>query len=127
MGLLDQIGDLVDKGGGTDKLMGAAMDLVGGKDGLQDLVSKFDKAGIGNIAQSWLDKGDNKAVSADQVREALSDEQLQKAADEAGVDKDQAAEGLAGMLPGLIDKLTPDGQIPDLGDLKDIAGKFLGR
>ena len=39
--------------------------------------------------------------------------------------------GLAGMLPGLVDKLTPDGGLPGMdqigGMLKNIdIGKFLG-
>lgn len=133
MGLLDQIGDLFggDKkgggGGGADGLLGAAMGLVGGKDGLQGLLKKFDDAGLDDVVKSWFGKDDNKPLSADQVRNALGDEEVSRVAKEAGVSEDEAADGLAGMLPGLIDKITPDGKIPDLDDLKDLAGKFFGK
>ncbi len=131
MGLLDQVGDLLggDKGGGggPDKLLGAAMGVIGGKEGLQGLVSKLDSAGLGDLAKSWIGGGDNKAISPDEVRNALGDDEVHRVAKEAGVSDNEAADGLAGLLPGLIDKVTPDGQIPDLGDLKDLAGRFLGR
>jgi uncharacterized protein YidB (DUF937 family) len=32
--------------------------------------------------------------------------------------------GLAGMLPGLVDKLTPDGNIPGAGQIGDLLGKI---
>jgi uncharacterized protein YidB (DUF937 family) len=127
MGLLDQVTDMLGGDGGRDKLLGAAMGLVGGKDGLQGLVSKLDAAGLGDQARSWIGSGDNKAVSPAEVRQALGDDELHKVAQEAGVNDDEAADGLAGLLPEVISKLTPDGKMPDIGDLKDIAGKFLGR
>ena len=130
MGLLDQVTDMLGGdggGGGRDKLLGAAMGLLGGKEGLQGLVSKLDAAGLGDQAKSWIGSGDNKAVSPAEVRQALGDDELHKVAQEAGVNDDEAADGLAGLLPDVISKLTPDGKMPDIGDLKDIAGKFLGR
>lgn len=128
MGLLDSVGDLLGggKGGGADKLLGAAVDLIG-KDGLQGVVSKLDAAGLGDLAKSWIGGGDNKAISPDEVRNALGDDEVRRVAEKAGVSEPEAADGLAGLLPGLIDKVTPDGKLPDLGDLKDLAGKFLGR
>jgi len=54
MGLLDQVTDMLGGDGGRDKLLGAAMGLVGGKDGLQGLVSKRDAPG--DQACGWMGK-----------------------------------------------------------------------
>lgn len=132
MGLFDQISDLVSDsaggggGGMRDKLVGSVMDMVG-KDGVQGLVSRFDAAGLADLAKSWVGTGDNKNIDAAQVRQALGSEKLGAMARDAGVTDDQAAEGLAGVLPQLIDKLTPGGGMPDLGELQKLAGKFLNR
>jgi uncharacterized protein YidB (DUF937 family) len=126
MGLLDQVSDLLG-GGGADGLTKAAMKLVGGNEGLQGLVGKLDAAGLAEMAQSWVGTGDNKAISPDQVRAALGEDEVHRAATEAGISDDEAAGGLAEMLPDLVNRLTPDGKLPDLGELQQLAGKFLGK
>ena len=40
---------------------------------------------------------------------------------------DEAASGLAGALPDIVDKLTPDGKLPDAGGLDDVLGRLLGK
>jgi uncharacterized protein YidB (DUF937 family) len=126
MGLLDQVSDLLG-GGGADGLTKAAMKLVGGNEGLQGLVGKLDAAGLAEMAQSWIGTGDNTAISPEQVRAALGDDEVHRAAQEAGISDDEAAGGLAEMLPDLVNRLTPDGKLPDLGELQQLAGKFLGK
>jgi len=129
MGLFDQVSDLLGDGGGGggNGLMNAAMKMVGGGEGLQGLVGKLDAAGLAELAQSWVGTGDNKAISPDQVRAALGDDEVHRAAQEAGISDDEAASGLAGLLPDLVNRLTPDGKLPDLGELQQLAGKFLGK
>jgi uncharacterized protein YidB (DUF937 family) len=46
---------------------------------------------------------------------------------EAGVDRDEAAEEMSKALPEVVDKLTPNGEIPPEGDLSSIIGQVLGR
>ncbi|WP_314253341.1 YidB family protein [Streptomyces kutzneri] len=69
--------------------------------------------------------GDNQSVSGAQIAEALPDEALQKAAAQAGVSPQEAADQIAQALPAAVDKLSPEGQLPD-GSLEDIirAQKF---
>jgi uncharacterized protein YidB (DUF937 family) len=47
-------------------------------------------------------------------------------AQHAGVSTDAVKSALASALPGLIDKLTPNGQLPDLSQLSGLFGKFTG-
>lgn len=136
MGLLDGVlGQVIGKVGGNDqamKMVETVAGMIGGGGGaggsgagLQGLVEKFQAGGLGDLAASWIGTGDNKAVTADQVRSALGDDEVQRVADEAGVSKDEAASGLAALLPELVDKVTPDGLVPDAGALAERLQKLL--
>lgn len=133
MGLLDDLaGGALGKllgGGDTGKLVQVAMGMLGGAGGLSGLLEKFQGAGLKEQADSWVSTGDNREIGADDVRQALGDDEVARVAEEAGVSKDEAAGGLAQLLPQLIDKLTPDGDVPDQGGLMDrlgSLGKLLG-
>jgi uncharacterized protein YidB (DUF937 family) len=89
--------------------VGPMLEQVGGVDGL---VKKFESAGLGNLAKSWIGTGSNESVSPGQVKEALGKEQLEQVASEANVSTDEAAEALSKVLPDAVDNLTPGGEIP---------------
>lgn len=134
MGLLDGVlGQVIGRVGGNDqavKMVETVAGMIGGGEGgsgagLQGLVEKFQAGGLGDLAASWIGTGDNKAVSADQVRSALGDDEVRRVADEAGVSQDEAASGLAALLPELVDKVTPDGLVPDAGALAERLQKLL--
>jgi uncharacterized protein YidB (DUF937 family) len=61
--------------------------------------------------------GDNEPLTADQVRQALSPEQLQQIADRAGISVDEAADQVAAALPEVVNQVTPDGQVPADADV----------
>jgi uncharacterized protein YidB (DUF937 family) len=129
MSFLDSIGGLggvVDKLGGSDKVMGMAKGLLDQAGGVDGLVQKFQGAGAGGKAESWVGTGDNQPVSPEEVTRALGDQEVEAVAQEAGVSKDEAAGGLAQLLPQLVDRLTPEGKVPDAGGLQGQLGKLLG-
>jgi len=136
MGLLDDLaGGALGKlmgGGNSGKLVQVAMSMLGGAGGLgglSGLLSKFQGAGLKDQADSWVSKGDNQEITADNVTQALGHEEVARVAEEAGVSQEEAAGGLAQLLPQLIDKVTPDGDVPDEGGLMDklgSLGKLLG-
>lgn len=136
MGLLDNLKDMVGDraaagGLGLDpKLIEAAMALIQKAGGLSGLLAKFEQGGLSDLVQSWLGKGGNLALSGDQVKQALGSDIVGDVAEKLGTDQDEAAGGLAKVLPFLIDKLSPDGQAPDDADvsgaLKGLVGKLLG-
>jgi uncharacterized protein YidB (DUF937 family) len=80
--------------------------------GLTDLKEKFSQSGIGHIFASWIAKGPNQAVSPDQLDQVLGAGKIKELADKAKVSVADARASLAQLLPNLVDKLTPDGQIP---------------
>lgn len=103
-------------GGGADilgALLGALMSRGGGGNNpLGGLLEGLTKAGLTDQTQSWVGPGENQPVTGDQVRQAVPDDALRQAAEQAGVSPEQAADQIAQVLPGTVDKLTPNGQLP---------------
>jgi uncharacterized protein YidB (DUF937 family) len=84
---------------------------------LTGLINKLTSGGLGNLVQSWVGKGKNLPLSADQVKSALDAKTLSGIAGQLGVSENAAASKVAGALPQLINKLTPDGLVPDQATL----------
>lgn len=80
--------------------------------GLQGLVESFKKKGLGDIAASWVSTGQNLPVSPDQIQQVLGKGQIQQIAQKLGIDPAQVSQGLSQLLPQVVDKLTPKGNIP---------------
>lgn len=100
----------------------------GGHGGLGGLMAKFQQAGLGGAMNSWVGPGENQAVSGDQVTSALGEDTISDLAAKMGMSQSDAAGQLSSILPGLIDKLTPNGQAPvgGLGNSGDLMGMLSG-
>lgn len=103
----------------------------GGIGGLGGLLGKFTNAGLGSKANSWVGSGDNEPLDPDEVEQALGADEVERIAQQAGVSHDEAKSGLAGMIPGLVDKMSPAGSVPT-GALGKVMkgldfGSILGR
>jgi uncharacterized protein YidB (DUF937 family) len=138
MGLLDQLaGQLTGSQGAQNQdpgsqsnLLGGVMNLINNAGGLQGILQQLQSGGIRDQVASWVGTGENLPVSGNQITNALGAENITQIAQQAGVEPRQAASGLAQVLPQIIDKLTPDGQVPqnDLlaQGLNLLRGKFFG-
>ena len=80
--------------------------------GLGGLVEQFQRAGLGEVIGSWISTGRNLPVSAEQIGQALGSDTVAQIAQRLGVDPAQAAGQLSHLLPEVIDRLTPNGQLP---------------
>jgi uncharacterized protein YidB (DUF937 family) len=80
--------------------------------GLAGMVKTFAQAGLAEQVGSWVGKGANLPVSADQIRQALGNEQLQSMAKKLGLNTESVAGVLSQVLPKVVDHLTPTGQVP---------------
>jgi uncharacterized protein YidB (DUF937 family) len=134
MGLMDSIKKMVGgsggSGGGAD-LMGMLTGLLSGQGemgaklgGLSGILDKFRNAGFADKVQSWLGQGPNEPVSGDEVEQALGKDNLDEMATKAGTSETEVKNGLAGLLPGLVDKLTPDGKLPGMDQISGLLGKI---
>ncbi len=103
-----------------------------GMGGLGGMLSKLQQGGLASKANSWVSTGENEAVEPDELEQALGTDTVAKLASEAGVSHNEAKSGLASMLPGLVDKLTPGGSVPGADQLGGLLkgldlGKLLGK
>ena len=115
-GDLGAIGDMITSNPDLMKAAGSLLDSsdssVGGANGLNDLLGQLSASGLGDQVSSWLSSGGNKSVSADQLSSVLNSDTLRQFAEKAGIDPNQASAALAQVLPGLVDKLSPNGETP---------------
>lgn len=80
--------------------------------GIGGLQQQFQQAGLGDVIGSWIGTGQNQPVAAHQLESVLGTQVLQGLAQKAGLNAQQVGPILATLLPVLIDKLTPQGQVP---------------
>ena len=85
--------------------------------GLKDLVERLEQNGLGAVAASWIGQGSNLPITAGQLQSVIDPERLRQLAAHIGVSPEQVSTGLATMLPMIVDRLTPNGQIPGMPDL----------
>ncbi|HEY3910323.1 MAG TPA: YidB family protein [Stellaceae bacterium] len=90
--------------------------LQGGEGGaLQNLAERFKSAGLGQAFDSWLSNEPNQPVAPDDVHRALGENQVQTMAAQAGMSKTELLPLLAQYLPRIVDRLSPQGQMPESG------------
>jgi uncharacterized protein YidB (DUF937 family) len=101
--------------------------LAGG--GLQKILSGLQANGLTAETDSWVGTGENKPVSGADVRQAVGDDEIARIAQQLGISDDEAAEAVAQVLPVVVDKVSPDGQLePDdelssaFDNLKQLGG-----
>jgi uncharacterized protein YidB (DUF937 family) len=109
--------------GQQNPLVLMALQLLQQSGGLPGLLSKFQQAGYGAQADSWVSTGQNLPVSADALQQVFGHGQLGQIAQQLGMSHGDAAGGLASMLPQMIDRMTPQGQVP--ADHNDIVAQAL--
>ncbi len=124
MGLLDGIAGQVlgkmmgDKGG----MAQIALEMFNQNGGLTGILDKFKEGGLADQAASWVGKGENMPISAEQISSVLGNSAIAEMAAKFGIDPDTLSSQIAEHLPTVIDKLTPDGEVrADSGNLLSIV------
>jgi uncharacterized protein YidB (DUF937 family) len=118
MGLFDQIiGGLAGNSGGASPIQSVLMSALGGgqQGGLGGLVSSFEQAGLGHIAQSWIGNGANQPVSPQQLQSVFGENQVNSMASQSGMAPQDFLSQLSQHLPNAVNAMTPNGQMPDEG------------
>ena len=105
------LGDMLKGGLGGLLAGGAAGSILSG--GLGDLLNQLQKGGQGEVANSWVGKGENKPIAPGDLANALGADQIDSIASQAGLSREELLKGLSQYLPNVIDHLTPDGKLPN--------------
>ncbi|HWH84250.1 MAG TPA: YidB family protein [Burkholderiaceae bacterium] len=100
-----------------------------GVGGLGDLIGRFTQGGLGDVIGSWIGRGQNLPISADQLSQVLGSDAISQIAAQLGVSHGEAAQQLSQVLPEAVDRLTPQGQAPSggLGDMSDLLAQLKPR
>ena len=129
MGLLDNLenkalGSVL--GGSSNPLASGLLQMIQNQPGgLQGLVQSFHDKGLGAIASSWVGTGANSPITGDQIHQVLGSDQVKTLAAKAGISPDMAGAAIAQLLPGLVDKLTPNGSVPEQCNVLEMASSML--
>jgi uncharacterized protein YidB (DUF937 family) len=118
MGLLDNLSGAVKGLAGQletaalPALLSAALAKTDLKD-MQGLLDKLQQSGLGPQVSSWLGDGKNLPITADQLKAALGNEQIQQIAADFGLPMDKILATVAEHLPAIVDKLSPNGKLQE--------------
>lgn len=139
MGLLDQIAGALGgamggtgsgAAGGENPLLQMAMQFIRQQPGgLQGLVESLTKGGLGEQVASWVSQGQNLPVSGGQLASALQGGGIGDLLKNFGMDSPETMDGLAKMLPDVVNQLTPNGRVEaePAGGLEAQLGGLLGK
>jgi uncharacterized protein YidB (DUF937 family) len=98
---------------GSSQMIQMALQMLQQNGGIEGLLAKFQQAGMGQQAQSWIGTGQNMPISADALSQIFGHGQLGQMAQQMGISPEEAAGGLSQALPHVVDQMTPGGEIPD--------------
>ena len=98
---------------GGNPMIQMALQVLQQNGGIEGLLAKFQQAGMGQQAQSWIGTGQNMPISADALSQIFGHGQLGQIAQQMGISPEEAAGGLSQALPHVVDQMTPGGEIPD--------------
>jgi uncharacterized protein YidB (DUF937 family) len=90
----------------------------------------FSAEGVRQLVSSWISTGENFPISPAELTQGLGAENVNLIAAQAGVPPETASHQLAELLPSLIDRLTPQGHVPEERDewsLRSLMTKFGGQ
>jgi len=125
MGMLDGIlGSLLGGAGSgmqggmqaQNPLLQVALQILQQNGGIEGVLDKFRQGGYGDQAASWQSTGQNIPISGAALQEVLGSGAIGQIAQQLGLSHGETAGGLAQMLPDVIDRMTPQGDVPANSD-----------
>ncbi|MDM7850368.1 YidB family protein [Pseudochrobactrum kiredjianiae] len=91
--------------------------------GLGGLLEQLTQAGHADKVESWVGGGNNAPIEPDQLGNAIGKNTISDIARQTGVNEQDLLAELSAALPGIVDKLTANGQVPDMQQLLKMLGQ----
>ena len=101
----------------ASRMSASAQTPQGSLGGLGALIDRFRNNGFEDAINSWIGTGQNQAISPGQLRQALGQETVEDLSQRTGLPHGDLLSQLANILPGVVDRLTPNGQLPNDAEL----------
>ena len=124
MSLLDSVlGGLLGGNSSASPMQGILGSLLGGgggpaqgqQSGIAGLLGRFQQAGLGDVAKSWVGTGPNQQVRPEQLQNVFGQDQVNQWSQQSGMAPHDLLGQLAQFLPHAVDRMTPNGQVPQGG------------
>jgi uncharacterized protein YidB (DUF937 family) len=112
-GMMRGAGQAPMQGQSQNPLLQIALQMLQQNGGLSGVLGKMQQAGYGQQAQSWIGTGQNMPIDPGALSQIFGHGQLGQLAEQFGLSPQQASDGLADVLPQVVDQMTPQGQVPD--------------
>ena len=132
MGILDSITTTLAQqhgvsGSEANSLLAALLGLITdrGNGGFSGFLDRFRNAGLGDTVNSWIGTGGNTPLTGEEVEASLGTSTVDSLAERSGISRMAILPALAGLIPSLIDKLTPNGTVPSETSLLSTVGSYL--
>jgi len=101
---------------GGNLLLQLALSMLQQNGGLEGVLNRFRQGGLAQQADSWVSTGQNMNISADQLQQVFGSSTIKDLASQLGMSEDQTGSSMAQLLPEVINRLTPQGQVPENGN-----------
>lgn len=85
--------------------------------GIEGVIKKIQESPYNEKLQSWISTGSNTPITAEQIIQIFGNENVKMLAQKIGINPDILAQQIAQYLPPMIDKMTPNGQLPTAGNI----------
>ena len=101
----------------ASRMSASAQSPQGSLGGLGALIDRFRNNGLEDAINSWIGTGQNQAISPGQLRQALGQETVEDLSQRTGLPHGDLLSQLSNILPGVVDRLTPNGRLPSDAEL----------
>lgn len=79
--------------------------------GLNALLDQLRRSGYESQVNSWLGRGPNEPITAEDLQKVMGNEQVREMAAKLGIPVEELFPTLAKTLPEAVDRQSPDGQL----------------
>jgi uncharacterized protein YidB (DUF937 family) len=110
-------------GAGLAAIIAIALQLLQRNGGLEGILGRMQQTGHGREAESWVGPGQNEALTPDVLEQIFGRDQIDRTAQQMGVDPQDARGGLASMFPEIVNQMTPQGRVESGSD--DLVARAL--
>nr|WP_137830699.1 YidB family protein [Methylobacterium sp. L1A1] len=80
--------------------------------GLGEMLQRFQQAGHGAAAQSWINQGPNQEIAPQHLEQAIGPDVIATLVQRTGLSREELLSRLSRELPHAVDRYTPDGRMP---------------
>ncbi|SUD91485.1 YidB family protein [Psychrobacter phenylpyruvicus] len=93
-------------------LMPIALNWIQRNGGLSGALNKVKDMGFGNQAQSWMStQQQNQNLDPNQINKLFDQQEIDHVCQQTGADETEVRQGLAELLPEIVNQLTPSGDL----------------